>query len=195
MILKYNNKHTWMNYWYQINSVLLSKPENVLEIKPGTGVVTENLKKNGVEVVTVDIDETLQPDVVTSVESLPFENDCFDIVLCSEVLEHLPYDRFVPALKEISRVSRKIVILGLPNAGGVFKLVIKIPFLKEIALFTKLPFFWKEHHFNGEHYWETGKRGYSLTSIEKEIKAVGLNIVKRNICHDDPAHCFFILQK
>jgi SAM-dependent methyltransferase len=193
--LNYNNKKTWINFWYQVNFVLQTKPKKVLEVGPGNKTVTDILKKEGVEVVTVDIDDKLQPDYIASVDKLPFPDDSFDLVLCSEVLEHLPYTLFQKSLKELKRVAKKNVILCLPNAGGVFLLQIKIPLIKKITIFFKLPFFWKKHIFNGEHYWETGKRKYQLSKIKKDIESVSLGIEKMKIYYDDPAHCFFLLKK
>lgn len=193
--LNYNNKKTWMNFWYQITYVLNLTPETVLEIGPGNKTVTDALQKNGVSVTTVDIDKNLNPDFVTSVTKLPFKDESFNLVLCSEVLEHLPFEKFKESLVELKRVSKKYVILGLPNAGGVFIFNFKIPLLKEFIFFCKLPFFWKKHKFNGEHYWETGKKHYSVFRIKKDIKSVGFKIKKVKIYHDDPAHIFFVLEK
>lgn len=44
---------------------------------------------------------------------LPFKSNTFDLVICTEVLEHLV--RPLQALKEIERVSSKYVILTVPN--------------------------------------------------------------------------------
>jgi len=38
---------------------------------------------------TLDIDENMNPDVVGDAHKLPFEDDEFDVLLCTEVLEHL----------------------------------------------------------------------------------------------------------
>ena len=47
------------------------------------------------------------------VQDLPFETDSFDIVLCSEVLEHV--QDFETAVEQLVRVSRKAVIITLPH--------------------------------------------------------------------------------
>ena len=43
------------------------------------------------------------------IENLPFEDNSFDLVLCCEVLEHLPDDIYQDALKEIQRVSNEYI--------------------------------------------------------------------------------------
>lgn len=192
---KYSHFDTWMNFWYQIFYVLNLKSKTVLEIGPGNKTVTDALKKNNIEVTTVDIDSSLNPDVVASVTKLPFATESFDLVLCSEVLEHLPYDLFQKSLREIKRVCRRDVVLCLPHAGIVFNFNFKFPLIKPKNIFFKIPFFWKEHKFNGQHYWEIGKKNYSISKIRKGIALVGFNIIKTKINYNDPAHYFFILKK
>jgi len=55
------------------------------------------------------------PGVQGTAEALPFTNGAFDLVTCFEVLEHLPYEAFPIALREIARVSRKYIIVSVPN--------------------------------------------------------------------------------
>lgn len=47
------------------------------------------------------------------VQDLPFEADSFDIVLCSEVLEHVP--EFETAVEQLVRVCKKAVVITLPH--------------------------------------------------------------------------------
>lgn len=191
----YDTKDRWVSYWYQIHKVLDLVPKNVLEIGPGNKTVTDALRKAGTEVTAVDIAPDLQPDVIASVLKLPFGENSFDAVLCAEVLEHLPFDKFTKALAEIHRVSKRFTILSLPHAGYVFSMEWKSPLLKKKQWIWKLPFFWKVHRFNGEHYWELGKRGYSVGKIKRIITAEGFVIREGEIHADDPAHYFFVLEK
>jgi SAM-dependent methyltransferase len=48
-----------------------------------------------------------------SIDRLPFEDDSFDLVLCLEVLEHLPAPD--AALAELARVSRSHVVVSVPH--------------------------------------------------------------------------------
>lgn len=56
-----------------------------------------------------------------SAHTLPFENDSFDIVFCSNLLHHLqnPFK----AVAEMKRVSRKFVVLSEPNRNNPFMFV------------------------------------------------------------------------
>lgn len=193
--LRYVRKDRFLNYWYQIHTVLSLRPTHVLEVGSGDQTVASLLKKGGVAVTTVDLDERLKPDVVASVESLPLRDGEFDVVLCSEVLEHLPFEKFTEALRELCRVSSSHVVLGLPHAGAVVHAEWKIPLIPRITIFFKVPFFWKTHTFNGEHYWELGKRGYSVRRIQGAIAECGMYVIETQMHADDPAHCLFILKK
>lgn len=51
--------------------------------------------------------------VASSVYSLPFREESFDLVCCTEVLEHLEHPR--PALSEISRVGKEYLIFSVPD--------------------------------------------------------------------------------
>lgn len=55
-------------------------------------------------ITTLDIVADKKPDVVGDVHDLPFENETFDVVLCSEAFEHF-HNPFVAA-QEISRVLK-----------------------------------------------------------------------------------------
>ena len=53
--------------------------------------------------------------VLGNSENLPFQNQVFDCLLCSEVIEHIRSQK--AAIHEILRVSRKSVLLSTPNHG------------------------------------------------------------------------------
>lgn len=56
--------------------------------------------------------------ICSSANSLPFENDSFDIVFCSNLLHHLKNP--VEAVAEMKRVSKKFVVLSEPNRNNAF---------------------------------------------------------------------------
>lgn len=190
----YEDKNRWMSYWHQIKEVLGFNPQSVLVVGKGSGLVPEYFKLSGIKTITIDIDEVLNPDVVASVLKMPFSDNEFDAVLCAQVLEHLPYEDFDRALSEIKRVSKKSAVISLPHFGPAIRFLFKFPILPEIKFMVKLPYP-KVHKFKGEHYWEIGKRGYSLKKIKKEIMKSGLAIEKDYIVFENPLHHFFILKK
>lgn len=191
----YDTKDRWASYWHQLERVCGLNPRTVLEIGPGNGTVRDALRKRGISVITVDIAEDLGPDVVASIINLPFGDGEFEVLLAAEVLEHIPFSDVPKALAEIHRVTQRYAVISLPHAGYVFSLEFKIPLFKKISVIYKLPFFWKTHKFNGEHYWEVGKRGYGRGRVKKIIREAGFKILESRIHADDPAHYFLLLEK
>jgi ubiquinone/menaquinone biosynthesis C-methylase UbiE len=182
----------WSSYWHQINEVLKSRPKSVLEIGVGNRMVSSYLKRRGLNIKTLDISKERQPDFTGSVEEMSFGDNFFDLILCAEVLEHLPFDKFEKCLKELRRVSKKDVILTLPHFGPPIKLSLKIPFLKEVRIAFKIPY--HPEHKSKVHYWEIDKRGYRLKKIRKTISKY-FTIKNEFIPFENQYHHFFILEK
>lgn len=190
--ISYRSKDRWFSYWHQIGMVRKIAPEQMLEIGVGDGVVARELAHDGIKVTTLDIAAELNPDVVGSVTELPFGDNSFDTVLAAEILEHIRFEDVPRALSEIARVARTHIIITLPHPGYVFSFTYKIPLFPRFEFLIQIPFFWKRHIFNGEHYWELGKRGYPLRRFLQYARDAGLNLVECEKYADDPAHRFFL---
>lgn len=193
---KYCDEERFDSYWYQLHEILKTEPRSVLEIGVGDKVVENYLENNtDIEYTGVDIASDLSPDVIADVTKLPFADGSFDTVCAFEVLEHLPFDRFLFALEEMRRVAMKRVIISLPHWGRHFSVEIRLPFFKKIRWQHKFNFWPIKHIFAGEHYWEIGKDGYSLESIKKTILTTGLMVLEDYIAFNSPYHHFFVLEK
>jgi len=190
---QYDYQERWISYWHQIDEVLRLKPKSVLEIGIGNKMITDYLKKEGVETKTLDNNKDLNSDFVASVTDMPLADNSFDVVLCSEVLEHLPFRDFEEALLELKRVTKRYLVLSLPHFGPPLKLSFKIPFLKQVKLAWKIPYHPK-HQFHGEHYWEIGKKGYYPRKIKKIISKY-FKVKKEFIPFENQYHHFYILEK
>ena len=190
---QYDYKERWMSYWHQIDEILKLQPKTVLEIGIGNKMVSDYLKKQGIEVKKLDINKDLKPDFTASVLNMPLANDSFNVILCAEVLEHLPFEDFKKALLELKRVSKKYIILSLPHFGPPIKINFKIPFIKEIKIAFKISYYPK-HKSSGVHYWEIGKKGYSPRKIKNIIKKY-FKIKKEFIPFENQYHHFYILKK
>jgi len=101
--INYCTKERFLSYWYQINEVFKLHPSNVVEIGVGNKFVSDCLKRADINVLTVDIDPNLKPDYVCSVTDLSKIKTKFDVVLCAQVLEHLPFYEFEKSLSEIKK--------------------------------------------------------------------------------------------
>ncbi|MFM2330808.1 MAG: hypothetical protein RLZZ26_315 [Candidatus Parcubacteria bacterium] len=190
----YGFEGRFVSYYHQLREVLAQHPRSVLEVGVGDKVFGSFIKNNTkVSYTSIDIAEDLQPDVVGSVLQLPFPDNSFDVVCAFEVLEHLPFDEFEKAVGEVARVSRTKVIISLPHFGPMLSLSFKLPFLKVVQLALKLPFP-RRHVFNGQHYWEIGKKGYPLSRIRAKLAKEG--VIERDfIPWSSPYHHFFVIGK
>jgi hypothetical protein len=197
----YFNKYQLFSLSEQISllykySKLIHNPK-ILEIGKGNGFVSDFFKKANFEFKTFDINETLKPDIVGNIVDLSsFIEIKPDLILCSEVLEHIEFDLFEKSLKELSLVSNKYVLITLPEFKKFFgvNLQLRLPKLKvfSIPLFVKI----KGNTILGSgHFWEIDYDKKSRRkNIEKIIKTY-FDIVEKGTFHTNPYHNFYVLQK
>jgi SAM-dependent methyltransferase len=109
----------------------------ILDVGCGDGVITKRLRVAfpDVRVTAVDLDEVRLrrataycPRVAfcqSTVETLPFAQETFQLVLCHHVVEHVPND--VRLLEECGRVLSPtgLFILGLPHEGGIIGKILR----------------------------------------------------------------------
>jgi len=192
----YDSKSRFISYWHQIYEIVKLRPKRVLEIGIGNGFISKYLKERKVNVLTLDIDKKLNPDIVGSVLDVPFPDNSFEVVACYEVLEHLQYENFYKALSEIFRVSKSYAILSLPDVSRVYHLYLQIPKVGVFKRLISLPRLKNPiHKFDGEHYWEIGKEEYPLSKFVNDIQRVGFKIEKTYRIFENPYHRFFVLKK
>lgn len=190
----YGYPERWASYYHQLKEIMVLRAGTLLQIGVGDGVVPEYLKKHSdIACRTLDINEELKPDVVGSIDNMPLPDASFDVVCCFEVLEHLPFERFEPSLRELVRVSKGHVLLSIPHFGPPVKFLVKIPLFPEFRFMWKIPYR-PEHQKRGEHEWEMGKRGYTPTRIRESLEKHFV-IERDYVPFDAPYHHFFILKK
>lgn len=95
------------------------KGESALDIGARDGYIARLLTRYFESVTALDLEKPRVADQrITCVQgnalSLQFPDDCFDVVLCAEVLEHIPASDLSQACSEIARVSRRGAIIGVP---------------------------------------------------------------------------------
>ncbi len=93
---------------------------SLLEVGCGDGRIINNLKNNHEKLYGIDINKealkkVLVPTKQADASIIPFKDNSFDIVLCCEVLEHIPYDKYLQSLNELERVARKYILISVPN--------------------------------------------------------------------------------
>lgn len=121
-------KETWENY--DVDNQIKRKAEHIIQLVPkdvktiidigcGNGIITNELVKQW-DVVGLDFSEEalkyLNCKIVkASATDIPLDNNSFDLVLCSEMLEHLIDEDLKKAINEIKRLSKKYLIITVPN--------------------------------------------------------------------------------
>jgi 2-polyprenyl-3-methyl-5-hydroxy-6-metoxy-1,4-benzoquinol methylase len=185
----------WNSYWHQIKEVTAFNPKNILIIGAGDDIVGKILAmQEGIDVYTFDFDEALQPDFIGNITEIDtvLQGKHFDIILCCQVLEHLPYEKFEDILQKIKRVAT-IVIISLPYSPIYFMINIKMSYIGTKAITINIHRFYKNIKWNGEHYWEIGRKGYTKRRIKKSIRKF-FHIEKCFIATYNHYHIFFVLK-
>ena len=193
----YLSRERWISFWYQIMEVNKICPEKVLEIGPGPGIVSEILNRMQIKVMTLDIDHRLMPSVCADVTALPFSNKSFDTVLAAEILEHIPFAEVSKALKELARVSRKSIVITLPHFSH-FAPSIALKLFPYVPRFSKIfPIsFPIKHKFDGQHYWEIGKKETPLSKVKQLFSAIdGFRLARDYLIEENPFHHVFVLNR
>ncbi len=112
------SRERFLHYRLQVLHVLALRPATVLEIGPGDHTVTDILRRRGVEVHTLDHDPKLGSDIVADIRGpLPVEGR-YDVVLASEVLEHLDYRWTNTVLESLAGALAPggSIVLSLPHS-------------------------------------------------------------------------------
>jgi hypothetical protein len=191
---EYEDWDKWLCYYWQIRNVFERKATRVLEIGVGSKVVTSYLRRNGIELTTLDIDPALDPDYVGSVTQLPFGSGEFDAVLCTEVLEHMPFEQSQQAILEIARVSKAYAFVTVPHFVLSFAVLFRLPVIHLREFRIPVPY-WKRIRSVGEHFWECGKRGYPVSRLRRAFKDAGFKIISEKRPPTNYSSCFFVLRK
>lgn len=191
---KYIEKPRWMSFYYQLSIINSLNSKSILEVGVGTNFLKKYFSDTKIKYKTLDIAKDLNPDILGSVDNIPLKDNSFDLVCAFQVLEHLPFDKFEKCLKEMSRVSKKYVLISLPYLNLFYYVKIKIPLIKPFYIGILMPQFWRTPKFNGEHYWEIGAKRYPLKKI-KRIMNKFFNIKKITHPCENKYHIFFVLEK
>jgi len=92
--------------------------DNLLDVGCSGKTLKQYIKKN-IHYTGIDIKEPADVIIDLDRENLPFKDNEFDCVICSDVLEHL--ERLHAIFDELCRVSGKSLIISLPNCYPTYR--------------------------------------------------------------------------
>jgi ubiquinone/menaquinone biosynthesis C-methylase UbiE len=190
----YMTKQRWCSVWHQLDEVQKLKPQRVLEIGVGPGLFKAVAATFGIAVETMDIDPDLKPDHVGSATAMPFDDSSYDVVCAFQMLEHVPYEAALQAFDEMVRVSRRYVVISLPDARSVWCYKIHLPkFGTHDFLVPRPQIKAPVHEFDGEHYWEINKADYPLSRVTTDFSKQA-HLIKTYRVFENPYHRFLIFE-
>ena len=108
-----------------IETIKPLKPESILDVGAGEGFTLEKLRQNkigkkleGIEYMdeAIELGKKTNPKAKIKkgdIYKLPYKANSFEVLICTEVLEHLEDPK--AALAELKRVTSKYVIISVPN--------------------------------------------------------------------------------
>jgi 2-polyprenyl-3-methyl-5-hydroxy-6-metoxy-1,4-benzoquinol methylase len=129
----YDNQQRYRIVYSLINELPLTSKANVLDVGAGSGRITQYLDGMFDSVISLDIiiapllQETVDDRDLHAIEgalpNLPFQDNQFDLVVCSEVLEHIPKrSSQISAIQELNRITVNggYVVISTPNPRSPF---------------------------------------------------------------------------
>lgn len=106
--------------------------QSLLDVGCGNGIITNYLADRIPDVVGVDLSESALREVkaktvVSSSDQLPFEDNYFDMVFSSQLLEHLPAESLNLTIKHFKRVSNRYILVTVPYKEVLRSRYVKCP--------------------------------------------------------------------
>jgi SAM-dependent methyltransferase len=194
---EYMDKKRWTSVWHQLDEIISAGPSSVLEIGPGVGLFKAAAAVYGLHVETFDIDPDLKPDHLGSVFEMAFGDGEFDAVCAFQMLEHLEYENVLRAVKEMGRVAKSHLILSVPEATKRYPLHVTVPKVGMVTLQIPYPHLRPiANAFDGQHYWELGRRGYPVDRIATDFARVSqMKLERQYLVPEHPRHRFFVFRR
>ncbi|NUN12030.1 MAG: class I SAM-dependent methyltransferase [Myxococcales bacterium] len=122
----------------RIDATLAMIPKDVisvLDVGCGPGKLMARIDRPvvmGTDLGRVGLKRATKPVVRSSITRLPFADHSVDLVLCAEVLEHLPVELVAPACAELVRVAKRYVLITVPYRENLLESSSQCPVCRHV---------------------------------------------------------------
>ncbi|MDO8658000.1 MAG: class I SAM-dependent methyltransferase [Candidatus Levybacteria bacterium] len=159
----------------EVKMKITSAPENMLDVGCASGWLLHQLSKEfprtkcyGIDIYkkAIDYGKGIYPSIkfkASDAHKIPYENNTFDLVICTEVLEHTEDPKMV--LFEIKRVLKNTGIAIIEIDSGSW-------------LFSVAWFLWRK--INGRVWNDSHLHSFNLKKLDKALKACGYRVISKN---------------
>jgi len=122
----YNQIEIWNNYINNKKEIKRAREtlefipghvESVLDIGCGNGTVTNQIDRRlvvGLDFARIPLANVKGDVIQASIDALPIKNRKFDLVVLTEVLEHLQDELYARAIKNIQRLEAEYLLITVP---------------------------------------------------------------------------------
>lgn len=122
----YDQKEVWKGYDNNITEINRAKKtidlipddaKSMLDIGCGNGIVTNMIEKPfvvGLDFAKIPLTQVKTNAIQASIDRLPIRSKKFDLIILTEVLEHLDDETYIKAIKEIKRLKGNYLLITVP---------------------------------------------------------------------------------
>jgi hypothetical protein len=192
----YFNMPQLCSFAHQLNFIHAMQPKSIIEIGIGNGFVSTFLRQAGIPIVTADINPALGADICAPLsEVCSYIESSYDLVLCCEVLEHMPLEQLDENLEYLSKLGGRL-FLTLPSSFVMFGCSIStiLPKIGNYIFDVNISLPVKHNLSGSSHFWEVGyNKDCSRANIIKKLKQRYTN-VRSGRFKLNPYHVWFICE-
>jgi hypothetical protein len=180
------------SYGYQFRLAIETNSRSFLNVGSANLILKQLLEKQNRRVLDLDLDFLTKPDIIGALPFLPFPDKSIDVVMCFQMLEHLPFNILGSCMKEIKRIAKEYILLSLPDRTRSKSQIAKYFIYRNL----KHPLSWRKYQLipiSKEHFWEIGHSTITEDTLLRVMGNEGLQLVKHFRNPYNSYHHFFIL--
>jgi 2-polyprenyl-3-methyl-5-hydroxy-6-metoxy-1,4-benzoquinol methylase len=182
----YNQKDIWKNYDNNLREITRAKRtirlipedvETVLDIGCGNGIITNMIDLPfvvGIDFARIPLSQVNANAIQASIDALPIKNRKFDLVILTEVLEHLDDETYIKAIKELKKLDATYYLITVPFNESIELDICKCSACGNLFNpshhYRKFDETWFIKEFAGYHLERNEYTSYRSISNEKIIK-------------------------